>query len=112
MMHEFIHKKIDNNILIIQIDGALDGMSAPYLAIEHFSDESALEGVILDCSKISFLDSAGIAGIVKLFKHFQQLNITMILSALTDQPKSVIETLGLGSVITITDNMELAKKQL
>ena len=102
-MDNFITKEQSEDKLIVRLQGALDGMTAPYLSFDQLMNGENSSYLILDCKQVSFLDSAGVSAIVKLFKECNKNNMKMSISAINGQPESVAKTLQLGDAIDMID---------
>lgn len=108
-MDQLISKEVDGNLMIVQVNGPLDGMSAPYLSAENILTDATITGVVLDCARISFMDSAGVSGIVKLFKTLGKQDIKLVIAGIKDQPKSVVDVLQLDKAIAMFEDVAAAK---
>ncbi len=80
-------------------------------AIQKLRAEPA-QHMILDMSKVNFLDSAGIGSLVSLFVNRRSHGKTFALAALTQQGNAVVTVAGLQNLLPIHKTLEdaLAKK--
>jgi anti-sigma B factor antagonist len=80
-------------------------------AIQKLRAEPA-QHMILDLSKVNFLDSAGIGSLVSLFVNRRSHGKTFALAALTQQGNAVVTVAGLQNLLPIHKTLEdaLAKK--
>ena len=70
---EIYYHEIDDDVLIVDADGGLDAHTAQQLVtdLEKLVD-SGLSKIILDCSRLTYVSSAGLAALVRLHKHMQR----------------------------------------
>jgi len=57
--------------------------------------------LILDLSGISFMDSSGIAVLLRTHRNMRQLGGTMRVTAIPAQPRRVLDAAGMGRIITM-----------
>ena len=55
----------------------------------------------LDLSGISFMDSSGIAVLLRTHRHMRQLGGTMRVTAIPAQARRVLDAAGMGRIITM-----------
>jgi len=60
--------------------------------------------IIIDFSKVVFIDSSGLSVIIGIFKQLNTLNKKLELCGLEEQPKELFELTQLHKLITIVDN--------
>ncbi len=87
-----------NNVVTEEIKGKLS--AAPDIT-----------GLVLDMSKIKVVPSAGIAGLVALNDLMNRRDGKLVLCALSDVPRSVLELTNLIMVFTVVDTVAQAKKE-
>jgi anti-anti-sigma factor len=68
--------------------------------------------LILDMSRVQFIDSAGVGALVQLFVHRRGLKQKFALARLTDQGRAVIEVCGLLKLIPAYDSVQDAEQGL
>ena len=88
----------------IGLDGELDhhAARAAVRAIEENIDEHLPAGLILDLARLSFMDSSGIAVIIKAFKRMNELGGGVCVENVQKQPIKVLDAAGVGRLIKIT----------
>ena len=64
--------------------------------------------VIIDLSDVSYMDSSGVASLVKLLSRSRRFGASLILVALTERVRSVFEITRLDSVFDIRSTQEEA----
>ena len=65
-------------------------------------DAENKKNVLLDLSKVSFIDSSGIGAIVFLFKRLKLRDETLIIRGVHGQPRELIELLRIDSAIPVS----------
>jgi len=70
--------------------------------------EDAAPVLILDMSRCSFLDSAGVGALVSLFVSRRNHSKKLALAALTQQGKAVMQVSGLMKLLPLYDTVEQA----
>ena len=66
------------------------------------------EKVIVDLSNVPYMDSSGVASLVKLLSRTRKLGVGMILLAPSEKVKSIFEITRLNSVFTIAETKQEA----
>src|SRR6056297_938846 len=87
--------KIENNLLIIALNGRLDATNAEE-TLQKIKNEidRGYNQLTLDLSKMDYLSSAGIRVLITVLKEIKSLNGEMKLIALQDYPKTVLKISG------------------
>ncbi len=95
--------------LIIQPDGELDHHSARQAMdkIVEVVDSTLPRELLLDMSRLSFMDSSGIAVIVKTNRAVTELGGKMLIISPQQQPKKVIEAAGVERLVEIHSKLEV-----
>jgi anti-anti-sigma factor len=88
---------------VVNLKGDLDALSVPHLRgdLEAIVEDTDKQQVVLDLSRVDFIDSSGIGAIVFLFKRLKAQRRVLELSGVRDQPKQLLELLRIHQVITI-----------
>ena len=55
----------------------------------------------LDMSGVTFMDSSGIAVLLRVHRHMTQLGGTLTVTAIPTQPRRVLDAAGVGRIITL-----------
>lgn len=84
---------------IARPSGALDGESAKYLVIDSLVLPDDWSVLVLDLSEVDFIDSAGLASIVSLFRQVTDIDKSFGLCSLGDMPRRVMELSRLNLAI-------------
>jgi anti-sigma B factor antagonist len=64
--------------------------------------------LVLDLSGVEFMDSSGVASLVKLLSAAKKSNIELRLAALDDRVQGIFEVTRLNTVFDIRDSLEEA----
>lgn len=95
--------------LLIQPHGELDHHSARQAMEEIIEavDSTLPRELLLDMSKLSFMDSSGIAVIIKTNRRITEAGGKMLIVSPQPQPKKVIEAAGIDRLIEIHSKWEV-----
>ena len=90
--------------LYIYLKGELDhhGARAAMLEIEEKIDLELPRDCVLDLSGLTFMDSSGIAVILKTYKRMQELGGRMWVDNVPKQPMKVLDASGIDRIIKIS----------
>ena len=96
-------KRIDRD-LPLPLHGELDHHGAK--EIDRHLDVALPLRTTLDFSGVSFMDSSGIAVILRLYKRMQNLGGSMRVTHVQPQAMRVLRAASIGSVVTIEKEAE------
>jgi anti-sigma B factor antagonist len=99
----------DSEPLVIQLSGKLS-----LETVHEFAAQMRNEGatrLILDMSRITFLDSAGVGALVSIFVSRRNHAKTLALASLTQQGNAVMQVSGLVKLLPIFPSVEAAAAQ-
>lgn len=104
-----ITSKYTDGRLLIQPHGELDHHSARQAMDEIIEavDSTIPRELLLDMSKLSFMDSSGIAVIIKTNRRIAELGGKMLIVSPQPQPQKVIEAAGIDRLIEIHSKWEV-----
>lgn len=90
-----------NRILTVTLSGEIDHHRVKGLVrdLDREIDEVLPRGLTVDCSGVTFMDSSGIAILLRLWKKMQELDGTITVTGLPEQPARVIRAAGLQRLI-------------
>ena len=99
------NSQIVENIRVISLEGniVLEETAELREAIEPFIEESETDGIILNCEKVSFIDSSGLGLIVSIYKTLMKTNRKFALSCLSQKNEDVFILTKLNNVLTIAE---------
>ena len=97
-------KRIQRN-LVLELQGELDHHAAKevMLEIDRCLDVALPLRTELDFSGVTFMDSSGIAVILRLFKRMQNLGGSMKVTRVPPQAMRVLQAASIGRVVTIEE---------
>ena len=104
-----IEERKEGAAVVVSLNGRLDGTSAPDLearvsAIVDCGDVR----VVLDCSQMSYVSSAGLRALLISARKCQQGSGKLALAALQPECRSVLEMSGFLSIIECHETSEAA----
>lgn len=94
-----------NRILTISLSGDIDHHRVKGLvrALEQEIDEVLPRQVVVNCSGVPFMDSSGIAVLLRLRQRMDALSGSLQVTGLNEQPARVLRAAGLHRLIPIVD---------
>lgn len=108
-----IQNRIENDVLIITIDGRLDASSAP---VAEGEINQALEGeqnrLLFDLSGLEYLSSGGLRVILGAAKEIRRREGKVALAALKEYVYEIFEVSGFTAMIPIKDTVEEGLKEV
>lgn len=95
--------RMDGRNLIISLSGELDHHAARTAmeAIERWIDQNLPGKTILDLAGLSFMDSSGIAVVIRAKRRMEALQGNLAVINIPRQAARVLETAGLGRYIDL-----------
>jgi anti-sigma B factor antagonist len=100
---------INSSQVVMRLNGKLS-LETVHNFIQTLRPEPAAH-LILDLDGVSFLDSAGVGGLVQLFVHRRSQGKTFALTRLTKQSSAVIQVAGLNKLLPIHPSVAEALAQ-
>ena len=96
-----------DGVVVVHLLGELDLSSAGRLraALHHLYQEGTTS-LVLDLSRLAFVDSTGLSEIVAAFKHCRERGGEVVLRAPRPSTTRVLHISGLDRVFTIVDGAE------
>lgn len=95
---------------MLKLDGKLT-LETVHSFLQSTRPERA-KALILDMSRVQFIDSAGVGALVQLFVHRRGLKQKFALAGLTNQGRAVIEVCGLLKLIPCYATVAEAEQHL
>ena len=95
-------KSTDRNLLL-EIHGELDhhGMKSALRELELAIDASLPVRLVLDMEGVSFMDSSGIAFILRAQQRMQMMDGSLLVCHVPAQAKRVLDAAGISRLVTI-----------
>jgi len=93
-----------NGELTLQLEDSFDALAVEDLRqdFDHLAVQEL--DVVLDFSRVTFIDSSGLGAIVFLFKRLRALNKNLTLVNTTGQPLQLLQYLRIDKVIEMTNS--------
>ena len=90
-----------NRILTISLSGDIDHHRVKGLLqnLDQELDEVLPRQVVVNCSGVTFMDSSGIAILLRLRQRMEALSGTLQVTGLNEQPARVLRAAGLERII-------------
>jgi anti-sigma B factor antagonist len=101
-----------DNVTVLAVGNRLDSASADDFRTEAGEAVQAGLPIIIDLSRTTFVDSAGLGSLVSLLKNCAQQQRRLYLAALTPQVRQIFELTRLYRLFDIFDNVEQARADL
>ena len=99
----------EDGYIIIRPDGDIDLASSPMLRTKlRESIENASGRVIVELTKVPYMDSSGVATLVELLQSCRRENLELVLCELNERVMSVFQIARLDGVFTIKGSLEEA----
>ena len=104
-----IEKTTENNFLLITVEGDADASSSIHLdnSIKESIEENH-KNILVDCTNLNYISSAGLGVFMSHIGEFEEENITFIIFGLSEKVQNVFNILGLDQLLTIKANKEEA----
>ena len=95
--------EVANGVLIYYLPEELDHYAADMLKRKtaHVFDEEEIRYLIFDFSKTQFMDSSGIALILRAQRRMQTLGGSLLVCRVPQQARRVLDAAGIDRVVTI-----------
>lgn len=108
-----IESVLEGNVKVIRVEGDVDASSSIQLDTEF---KNAIEGgdkkILVDCSLLSYISSAGLGVFMSYIQDLEQNNIKLVIHGLNEKVMNVFGILGLDQLLKIENNIEKAKMYL
>lgn len=107
-----IYKEREKNIEIIFPINDLDALTGEEVAlhIKNISDE--IDAVIINCSRINYLNSRGLRELIQILKYLKDRNKKFAITALNNNILKIFKNTNLIRLFDIYDNDSEAKRNL
>ena len=104
-----ISSRYSDGRLLIQLHGELDHHSARQAIAEitEAVDSNLPRELLLDMSRLSFMDSSGIAVIIKTNRRITETGGRMIIASPQRQPLKVLDAAGIEKLVEVHSKWEV-----
>lgn len=108
-----IKKTTENNYLLISVEGDADASSSIELDKQiRESFESDLKNILVDCTNLNYISSAGLGVFMSYIEEVNENAITFIIFGLSDKVSKVFTILGLDQLLDIKATKEDALAEI
>lgn len=96
---------MQSELEVIPISGVLNVTAGQQLR-QNIADlvSSGIRSILLDCSDLQFMDSAGLGAVVMAFKSVREVNGQFGLCTLNQEVRMILELTGMDQVFPIFSN--------
>ena len=100
---------IDNNILIVSINGEIDHHTAEEIRndIERNFYNANVKNMIFDFSSVTFMDSSGIGMIIGRYKMMRLIGGSLEITNISATVRRILEMSGINKIIPMEDKKEV-----
>lgn len=106
-----IKTHIEEEQHILVVEGDVDASSSIYLdeALTELADDNSVKNIVVDCSQLNYISSAGLGVFMSYIDDFKSKNIRMVIFGLSKKVFNVFQILGLDQLMTIVSDKHEAK---
>lgn len=99
---------IRKHILYVRLNGELDSSVANSLRIKisELIDNYNIRFLVLNCEKLTFMDSSGIGFIIGRFNQLKDRNGKIFMCNLDDVIKRIVKLSGISRIVSIKETEE------
>jgi anti-sigma B factor antagonist len=97
--------RVEDGVKVISIAGHLETSCVNQFKDMFFDEVEADNQVILDCFKLDYLDSSGLAVLVNMYKNLNVRNVKLVMCGLPEGILRVIELTKLDRVFEISETL-------
>lgn len=94
--------------LVVSFEGDVDLQSSPEARKVLLAAVDGSKPVLVDLSRVSYIDSSGVASLVESFQKARKSGLDYTLVAVSDSARRVLELARLDKVFTICDTIDEA----
>ena len=99
---EIIAKSVERNLLL-EFSGELDhhGARCAIEEAERWIDAALPKKLVVDFSSVTFMDSSGIAVLLRMQRRMQNLGGSIVICHIPKQAKRVLDAAGIGRLMPL-----------
>ncbi len=101
---------VEDGVLVATPEGTFSNVVSEEVT-GKLRDAPEITGLVLDLSKTKVMASAGVAGLVGLNDFMDRRGGKLVLCALADVPRNVLDLTNLLQIFTVVDTVTAAKKE-
>lgn len=98
----------NSGVTVVSIEGRLTVGSESSFKSEVATLPKGVSKIVLDCSKMEYIDSTGLGVVVRFFKEFSANGGKLVIAALQPKPRIVFEITRAYKIFDIFDSVDLA----
>lgn len=96
-----VEQRLEQGDVVLDIRGDIDVATAPQLWRELEPQLDTTRHVVVDLSKVSFIDSTGVGTIIRAVNALRERGQRLTLRSPTPMTKTVFETVGLHRLVDV-----------
>lgn len=96
-----VQHRVEQGDVVFDVSGDIDVASAPQLWRELEPQLETTRHVVVDLSKVSFIDSTGVGTIIRAVNALRERGQRLTLRSPTPMTKTVFETVGLTRLVDV-----------
>ncbi|MDT8913341.1 anti-sigma factor antagonist [Amycolatopsis sp. PS_44_ISF1] len=104
-----VSRERSGSTCVLRVTGEVDVATSPLLRREATLDEDALQVLILDCTGVTFLDSAGLTVLVQVDQWCRERAAELRIITRTRAVLRALQITGLDRVLTIAATLDDAR---
>ncbi len=93
-------------VVLIELEGSLDGKTAPEVQKQVLPGAEGQNKVILDMTRVTYVSSAGLRVLLVLYRQIKAKGGKIALVGMTEEIKDVMSNTGLLNFFLIADSLE------
>lgn len=98
-----------NNLILIEPVGELDASCSVQMDNELArAIAENTKGIVINCNGLEYISSAGLGVFISYINELEQKNQKLVFCNMSDKIKHVFEMVGIGQLVKIVSNQELA----
>lgn len=98
--------KSTKDIVLIELEGSLDGKTAPEVQKQVLPGAEGQNKVILDLTRVNYISSAGLRVLLLLYRQLKAKGGKIVLVGMSEEIKDVMSNTGLLNFFLIADSLD------
>jgi len=108
-----VNAKEIGGIVVMEVEGEVDAEHAPNLKRALIkAKESVEKGLVMDLTKVSFIDSTGLGVLISLMRQMKEQGSELRLTGMQDEVRSIFEITRLYKVFSLSESVEAAVQEI
>lgn len=115
MLEKSLDLIVENNQAILKFDGEIIFENSNVLKEEsknRLAQKTEVDSLILDLSRVDYLDSSGVGVLLSLFKFMREREGSLAVAEPNEKIKRVFEVTKMGEIIPVYETLEAAVEKL